>query len=161
MLNNMTGHYLYLCLLGLLLVLVTGCATAPPLPDPTAQTAVVSYALSLEGAPYRFGKDSPEEGFDCSGFVRHVYQHQGIALPRTARAMAEALPPISGDTMLAGDLLFFDIGGRPYSHVGIYLQQGQFIHAPSRRSGKVMVSKLTDRYWQQCYSGVRRPLVRH
>jgi len=161
MLNNMAVRYVPWVLLAWLLAVMTGCATAPPLPEASAQTAVVSYALSLAGAPYRFGKDSPEEGFDCSGFVRHVYQHQGIALPRTARAMAEALPPISGDTMLAGDLLFFDIGGRPYSHVGIYLQQGQFIHAPSRRLGKVMVSKLTDRYWQQCYSGVRRPLVRH
>lgn len=157
MANHLIWHHVSYTLL--VLLLVTGCASAPPLPNGPAQTAVVNYALSLDGAPYRYGKASPEEGFDCSGFVRYVYQHQGIVLPRTARAMADALPQIPSDNILAGDLLFFDIGGRPYSHVGIYVDQGKFIHAPSRHAGKVMVSRLTDHYWQRCYSGVRRPLA--
>jgi len=78
-------------------MLLAGCTANPPsLPvlfnSGGGNKAVASYALSLKGTPYRYGKDSPKEGFDCSGFVRHVYQRQGISLPRTAKAMAETLP---------------------------------------------------------------------
>lgn len=146
----------------IVLAMLTGCASSPQKTDlpniNSGNKAIAQYALSLKGTPYRYGKDSPQEGFDCSGFVRHVYQHNGINLPRTAKVMAETLPPTPTSTLQAGDLLFFNIGGKPFSHVGIYLNEGKFIHAPSQRTGKVMVSNLEEGYWQRCYSGARRPL---
>jgi hypothetical protein len=123
----------------------------------TAATKVVSYALSLQGAPYRYGKASPTDGFDCSGFVWHVYQQQGIVLPRTAQAMATQLPVVSKYAMHSGDLVFFNTTGRPFSHVGIYVENDNFIHAPSQRTGAVIVSNLNNTYWHQRFMAVRRP----
>ena len=145
------------------LVLCTAC-TSTPKPRPSAypsahtQPRVVAYALSLQGAPYRYGKASPSEGFDCSGFVSHVYARQGIVLPRTAHEMAAILPAIPDHLAQPGDLLFFDSNGTANSHVGIYVEQDRFIHAPSQRTGKVVVSSLKNSYWQKHYQGVRRPL---
>ncbi len=145
-----------------ILVVLAGCASTPENP-PLSQTSAATrhpaanYALSLQGAPYRYGKESPEEGFDCSGFVRHVYRRQGILLPRTTRQMAAALPPISKQAVQSGDLVFFNTDGKPFSHVGIYIADSQFIHAPSQQTGKVMVSNLKNHYWQKRFMGVRRP----
>ena len=117
----------------------------------------LKYALSLQGTPYNYGGDNPDDGFDCSGFVKHVYERQGIKLPRSAYDMALALPAIRKDQIQSGDLVFFNVNGRPYSHVGIYLSDAQFIHAPSEQTGRVLVSTLNNSYWQRHYSGVRRP----
>lgn len=120
---------------------------------------MVSYALSLQGTPYHYGKNSPEEGFDCSGFVQHVYERQGIALPRTTQKIAQsaALIQVSRNDLHSGDLLFFNINGKPFSHVGIYVSNDNFIHAPSQRTGKVLVSSLKNRYWENRFSCARRP----
>ncbi len=145
------------------LVHLAGCASTPEhsaleVPQPNATlTKLVSYALSLQGAPYRYGKASPTEGFDCSGFVWHVYQQQGIVLPRTAQAMAMQLPAVSKYAMHSGDLVFFNTTGRPFSHVGIYVEDNHFIHAPSQRTGEVIISTLKNTYWHQRFMGVRRP----
>lgn len=142
-----------------LALLAAGCAstpkTAPPAPDHAAK--VVAYALSLEGAPYAYGKASPEEGFDCSGFVWHVYRHHGIPLPRTTEQMALNLPEIEPRQRQPGDLLFFHTGDKPYSHVALYLGHEAFIHAPSSKTGRVMVSELGKPYWRQRLIAVRRP----
>lgn len=141
------------------IMLLAACASTPePKPVPvTIRPSVVAYALSLQGAPYRYGKASPREGFDCSGFVQHVYHKQGISLPRTAKNMALSLPPIPKQAVNAGDLVFFNINGKPFSHVGIYVDNGRFIHAPSQRTGHVLVSNLNDHYWQQRFMCARRP----
>ena len=116
----------------LVIALLTGCSTVPenqPVPviaRPHPQ--VVNYALSLQGAPYRYGKDNPRDGFDCSGFVRHVYQKNGINLPHNAKDMALTLPEIPLHAITPGDLVFFDINGKTYSHVGIYIKNNNFIH---------------------------------
>ena len=148
-------------LLALAILLVTACASTPEIKPivlkPVAQPRLVSYALSLQGAPYRFGKESPEEGFDCSGFVRHVYKKQGIVLPRTAKAMALQLPAIPKSAVHSGDLVFFNTNGQPFSHVGIYVNNDNFIHAPSQRTGHVLVSSLKNDYWHKRFIGVRRP----
>ncbi|MDO9107082.1 MAG: C40 family peptidase [Methylovulum sp.] len=142
-------------------MLVASCASTPEIKpvarSVAAQPRLVSYALSLQGAPYRYGKETPEEGFDCSGFVRHVYKKQGITLPRTAKDMALALSPIPKNAVHSGDLLFFNIDGRPFSHVGIYVNNDSFIHAPSQRTGRVLVSSLKNDYWHKRYIGARRP----
>lgn len=140
---------------------LTGCASTiekPTLPRPPSASRAVGYALSLQGIPYRPGKESPDEGFDCSGFVRHVYSRQGILLPRQVRDMASQLPPVDKGERQPGDLVFFNTSGQPFSHVGIYVGDERFIHAPSPRTGRVMVSSLELAYWRQRFMGVRRPL---
>ena len=150
-------------IISLLSLLVAGCAGTPDKPKPivfkTPNKPVVAYALSLQGAPYRYGKSSPQEGFDCSGFVRHVYQRQGILLPRTSKEMAIALPTVPKQYIQSGDLVFFDTNGQDFSHVGIYVNEGSFVHATSERTGKVMVSSLKSTYWQKHFTGVRRPYL--
>ncbi len=143
----------------LVIALLTACASTPkPLSLPPTVPLAVHYALSLKGAPYRFGYASPKQGFDCSGFVWHVYQKQGINLPRTAQSMALSLPSVPRHTTIPGDLVFFNINGKPFSHVGIYVDEDRFIHAPSQRTGHVLISDLKNPYWQRRFVGARRPV---
>lgn len=140
---------------------LAGCATTTKVQAPAwaGSDALVRYALSLRGVPYVWGKDSPKEGFDCSGFVTHVYEKYGVRLPRTVRGMITELPAVPKDQRRPGDLLFFRTEGRFPSHVGIYVGGESFIHAPSRRSGRVMVSDLRQPYWWQRFLAVRRAWV--
>lgn len=148
-------------ILGIFMILAAGCSTSPKVtPRSTFSSAlppVTHYALSLVGAPYRYGKASRIEGFDCSGFVQHVYGQYGIWLPRTAREMAMALPRTESYELRSGDLVFFDTEGNSYSHVGLFVNGDKFVHASSNRTGKVIVSSLNNPYWRQHYSGARRP----
>jgi cell wall-associated NlpC family hydrolase len=141
---------------------LTGCASTPEIKPQVQQqqSPLINYALSLKGTPYRWGKETPEEGFDCSGFVQHVYGKHGIRLPRTAREMASVLPPVSKYDLRAGDLVFFNTRGKTYSHVGIFLHDDKFIHAPNRRIGRVVVSSMNNSYWHKHFVGVRRPRKR-
>ncbi|HEY8159416.1 MAG TPA: C40 family peptidase [Methylobacter sp.] len=140
------------------IVFVSGCASVPETKPVVANYApVVSYALSLQGTPYHYGKSSPEEGFDCSGFVQHVYGRQGIALPRTVKGMAQSLNQVPKNDLHSGDLVFFNINGKPFSHVGIYVGNENFIHAPSQRTGRVLVSSLRNRYWGERFICAGRP----
>ncbi len=122
-----------------------------------ARPAFLDYALSLNGSRYRFGGSSPADGFDCSGFVLHVFARFGIALPRSASAMANQLPRVADRDRRAGDLVFFNTNGRPNSHVGIYLGGDRFIHATSRAGKTVKISNLQERYWNRRLEGLRRP----
>jgi cell wall-associated NlpC family hydrolase len=118
-------------------------------------------AFRLQGFPYRYGGQSPEEGFDCSGLVQYVYQTQGISLPRDTASLAYSLPAVSPAQRLPGDLVFFNTTlNESFSHVGIYLGDDRFVHAPSSHTGRVMVSDLNQPYWQKHFSGVRRPPAR-
>jgi len=121
---------------------------------------VVSKALSLTGVPYRAYGSSPKSGFDCSGLVTYVYQSVGIRLPRATRdLMNMRVPRVKPAQLRAGDLLYFATRryNRAVSHVGIYIGDGVFIHAPS--SGKsVGKASLSDKYWQSNYLGANRPL---
>lgn len=139
------------------IVLFSGCAGIPENKSAADYPPTVSYALSLQGTPYRYGKSSPEEGFDCSGFVKHVYEHQGISLPRTVEGMAQSLTQVPKNELHSGDLVFFNTNGKPFSHVGIYVSNDDFIHAPSQRTGKVLVSSLKNRYWGERFICARRP----
>jgi cell wall-associated NlpC family hydrolase len=111
-------------------------------------------ALRFLGVPYVFGGTSTS-GFDCSGFVQHVFAMRGIGLPRTADAQYDVGRPAVGGPR-PGDLVFFDTYGG-VSHVGIYLGQGRFVHASS--SHGVMVSHLADSYWAARYVGAKRLLA--
>ena len=153
-----------LSLICLIIFEITACSSInekESQPQQIRATPAVKYALSLKGTPYNYGSDIPEQGFDCSGFVKHVYEKQGIYLPRKAYDMAFSLPAIAKDKVQTGDLVFFDVNGKPYSHVGIYISNDQFIHAPSEKTGKVLVSTLKNDYWEKRYRGVRRPFRKH
>jgi cell wall-associated NlpC family hydrolase len=114
------------------------------------------YALGLIGVDYRYGGSSPEHGLDCSGLVRYVFQEVvGVTLPRTAREMARLGGRVAPGDLKAGDLVFFNTRSSPFSHVGIYLGDDRFIHAP-HRGGEVEIVTMSQRYWQQRYDGARR-----
>ena len=126
--------------------------------SPTASTrikTVLQRAFALLGTPYRWGGTSPERGFDCSGLVGYVFRTIGIDLPRVSRAMANEGTAVADRSALAeGDLVFFGKRGR-VDHVGIYIGEGKFLHAP--RTGRdVTVSSLTTGYWSQKYLEARR-----
>ena len=114
------------------------------------------YALGLLGVRYRFGGESPESGLDCSGLVRHVFQQvTGVSLPRTAREMSRVGDGVARHALEPGDLVFFNTRRMPFSHVGIYLGGGRFVHAPA--SGRdVEIADLRNRYWQRQFDGARR-----
>ena len=126
--------------------------------DPAAANAVLMRAISLVGTPYRFGGNTPEGGFDCSGLVNYVYRDMlDLRLPRTSRELATLQGPRIAPTQLAsGDLVFFAQAGS-VSHVGIYVGEGRFVHAPSS-GGTVRLDRLDGPWWQQHYSGARRLL---
>ncbi len=117
---------------------------------------VIFYALSMVGINYRWGGNSPQTGFDCSGLVSHVFrQIYGLVLPRDSYGMARLGKPIEVDELRPGDLVFFNTLRRPFSHVGIYLGDKRFIHAPS--AGKsVQIVNMTESYWTTRYNGARR-----
>lgn len=116
---------------------------------------VLQRAFALLGTPYRWGGTSPDIGFDCSGLVGYVFRTIGIDLPRVSRAMANEGTPVTDRSALSeGDLVFFGRRGR-VDHVGIYIGDGKFLHAP--RTGRdVTVSTLTDGYWGNKYMEARR-----
>lgn len=117
---------------------------------------VLAYALSHIGVRYRRGGNSPERGFDCSGLVRWVYNRtSGIMLPRRADQIAKVGTAVPKDQLQPGDLVFFNTLRRTFSHVGIYLGDGQFLHAP-RSGGKVRVENLDQTYWKKRWNGARR-----
>jgi cell wall-associated NlpC family hydrolase len=121
-----------------------------------AARELVGQAMSFLGVNYRYGGDSPERGFDCSGLVRHVVERTlGRVLPRHAREMAQVGSAVPRGELAPGDLVFFNTLRRPYSHVGIYLGDKRFIHAAGR-GGAVRVSDMGLPYWQRRYNGARR-----
>lgn len=113
-------------------------------------------ALSFIGVPYRFGGSSPASGFDCSGFVKYVFRKTfDLSLPRTAREMARGGMAVARGELRPGDLVFFNTRGAVNSHVGIYLGDSKFVHAPNSR-GSVRINDLEETYYRQRFNGARR-----
>jgi cell wall-associated NlpC family hydrolase len=139
----------------------------PTIPDPTPlalkpiaklQEAAIA-AISFVGKPYVYGSSNPDVGFDCSGLVQYVLLQSGVKkLPRSSLEMYENSSPIELENLVVGDLLFFQTNhAGQINHVGIYVGEGRFIHAPS--SGNfVRLDKLEQGYWQQAFVGGRRVL---
>lgn len=162
----------------LVLLLLSGCSSTPPAPtsptvqhqpqskitadtfeneptaSPQAQEAVF-YALMLMRTKYKFGGKNPSAGLDCSGLVSVSYlEGAGIKLTGNAASLARQGRATSLGQLRAGDLLFFNTLGRPFSHVGIYIGRSQFVHAPNAR-GSVRVEKLTTAYWAKRFEMAR------
>lgn len=119
---------------------------------------VIKTAKKMLGVKYRYGGTSPGRGFDCSGLVQYSHKAAGIHIPRTTGLQYKAAKRISRRYIKAGDLVFFKTSvSRSISHVGIYLGNNKFIHAPS--SGKrVKISSMKERYWKKRFSGAGRVL---
>jgi cell wall-associated NlpC family hydrolase len=143
---------------------------APPAPDGgvTARAKAAAHsalegaqglanqALSLLGVKYKFGGSRPETGLDCSGLVQYVFQQvTGVTLPRTAKEMSQLGDKVALDELAPGDLVFFNTRRFAYSHVGIYLGDNRFIHAP-RRGREVEIAEIDRQYWQKRFDGARR-----
>jgi cell wall-associated NlpC family hydrolase len=116
---------------------------------------VASFALGLIGVNYRFGGETPAVGLDCSGLIRYVFQEvTGVTLPRTARELSGLGKKVAVTDLQPGDLVFFNTRRFAFSHVGIYLGDNQFIHAP--RSGSEVSVVTFSTYWQKHFNGARR-----
>lgn len=156
--------FLHLCALTVIVALsLGGCAT--PVPTAPARDEehaagpqgreVAMHALMLLQTAYRFGGKNPEAGLDCSGLVTLVYREAvGIELAGNAAWMARQGRPIERKELRAGDLVFFNTLNRPFSHVGIYLGRGEFIHAPNSRS-RVRVDRMDNAYYAARYEAAR------
>lgn len=160
------------CLVVGLSLLLAGCgsertvvrkSTPPPrvwptvrVDDPASVNNVLMRALGLVGTPYRYGGNTPDSGFDCSGLVTYVYRDMlDLRLPRTSHELAQVQgPKIAEERLAPADLVFFGTRGN-VSHVGIYVGEGRFVHAPST-GGTVRLDHLDGPYWRDHYTGARR-----
>ncbi|MGH8284828.1 MAG: C40 family peptidase [Steroidobacteraceae bacterium] len=143
-------------------LLIAGCRSVPPEPAPASELpdavpigeGLARSALALLGAPYRFGGTTPA-GFDCSGLVFYVHDRAGFTVPRTAAAQRRAARPIPLDVLEAGDLVFFRISAAQVDHVGVYVGDGRFVHAP-RSARPVALERLDDPYYRTRLVGAGR-----
>jgi cell wall-associated NlpC family hydrolase len=116
---------------------------------------LVVNAMGFLGVPYKRG-GSTTNGFDCSGFVRAIYENTlGLVLPHNAKAQAAATQTIDKAELQPGDLVFFNTLRKTFSHVGIYVGEGRFIHSP-RAGGEVRIEYMSDTYWRNRFNGARR-----
>lgn len=120
-----------------------------------AQDVVVN-ALGLIGVAYKYGGNTVEQGLDCSGFVKLVFQQSmGLVLPRRSDEMSRIGSDVAREDLQPGDLVFYNTLRRANSHVGIYVGEGQFVHSPSA-GGKVRVEKMSNTYWAKRFDGAKR-----
>ncbi len=140
---------------------VAPAAQAEPSPSSAAVSReliaeAIFHALANAGIEYRWGGNSRASGFDCSGLVVHVYREAfGVILPHNTRAQSERTTPVAPGDLRPGDLLFYNTRSKPYSHVGIFLGEGKFIHAPKAGSA-VRVENMRAGYWSKRFDGARR-----
>lgn len=143
-------------------LLLAACASAPApsapsaLPRASDQLAerAAKVAGSMLGRPYRYGGSTPA-GFDCSGLVNYSYARVGLSVARDTRGLLTQTAPVPARELRAGDLVFFDQEGKKRSHVGIYLGDGSFVHAPSS-GGRVRTDQLESGYWSRHFVEARR-----
>jgi cell wall-associated NlpC family hydrolase len=149
-------------------LILAGCSIATRKPTPPSTIAkfkedtsvgtegISIAAMGLVGVPYRFGGNTPAGGFDCSGLIAYVYNNAAdIKLPRTVQEMSRAGQTIQNAAPAPGDLVFFNTTGERYSHAGIYVGHGRFVHAPSK-GGTVRLDQMTSPYWAARYTEARR-----
>jgi cell wall-associated NlpC family hydrolase len=155
MLASVRIYYIFSCIsLGFIALAVAGCASNPAVParqPPASVTTVATHpgvraATAMLGAPYHYGGSSPR-GFDCSGLVYYAFREAGIRVPRTTGAQLRHAQPVPLSEILPGDLLFFRQRFSRVSHVGIYVGDGWFIHAPSRGK-RVSYEFMQSSYWK-------------
>ena len=157
----------------LLSLFLAACGTAPLTPHPPAEVTLTPrpasakgnelalYALGLLNTGYRFGGKNPEAGLDCSGMVAYIVENISTRrLPHNAAQIADRTRPIDVSELRPGDLVFFNTMKRRHSHMGIYIGDGRFVHAPNSR-GRVRVERLDNRYFAQRIDGARTLLAQN
>lgn len=151
-----------------LIVMLAACGMPAPRPSAPPETIaqgagrlsekandVVLYALALLDTDYRFGGKNPEAGLDCSGMVSYIFDRAaGLRVSGSAADIARQGREVGRDGLQPGDLVFFNTRGRPFSHVGIYIGEDRFVHAP-RTNGKVRIDRLSNRYYAQRFDAGR------
>lgn len=153
------------------LAVLAGCSSTPQVPVSTAPAVapqpparltldqandVTVTAIGLVGTPYRYGGNTPESGFDCSGLIGYVYKlRAGVMAPRTTGGLIDWGTGISAQSLRTGDLVVFAQNGRA-NHAGIYVGEGRFVHAPST-GGTVRLDRLNSSYWAKQQVSYRRP----
>lgn len=155
----MARSLIQILFLALLLPGLAACAGAPARLDEAEydaapRFAAAEHALAMVGKPYRYGGYTPA-GFDCSGLVQYSFRRAGLAIPRDTRSLRAAGKEVDRRSLSRGDLVFFDQEGKKSSHVGIYLGDGEFVHAPSS-GGRVRVDRIDARYWEKHFDTARR-----
>lgn len=137
-------------------LLAGGCFSRGHKGHGQAQLAAAAMAEEFVGVPYRYGGRDPKKGFDCSGLTWYVYQRQGLILPKTSRDQLKVGRKVKKSVLSPGDLVFFrNARSRRVDHVGIYVGQGRFVHAPG--SGKKVERRhLDEKYYQSVYHSSRR-----
>jgi cell wall-associated NlpC family hydrolase len=165
-LKNIDAHHLGLSAVAVMLALLAGCSSAPPAyraavsaPSLVSQEQahdITIYAVGLVGTPYRYGGNTPDAGFDCSGLIGHVYQTRAaLATPRTVARLQSWGQPVASESIRAGDLVLF-AQTEVATHAGIYVGEGRFVHAPST-GGVVRLDNLNSKYWSRQQVAFRRP----
>ncbi len=120
---------------------------------------ITSRSVLLLGTPYRLGGSRPSEGLDCSGLIAHVVEEAfRLRFPRTTEEQAMVGSPVARQSLAPGDLVFFNTSGRPNSHVGVYLGENRFVHAPTAR-GVVRIESLEQGYWSRRFDQARRLIL--
>ena len=153
------------CVLGLACALLLGGCSTTPAPGPSRSVAsslsdehahdIAIHALGLVGTPYRYGGNTPDGGFDCSGLIGYVYNSRaGVAPPRTVAQLSGFGQSVGAGELRTGDLVIFG-RGRP-THAGIYVGEGRFVHAPST-GGTVRLDRLDSSHWSRQKTAFRRP----
>ena len=154
------------CVLGLACALLLGGCSTTPAPGPSRSVAsslsdehahdIAIHALGLVGTPYRYGGNTPDSGFDCSGLIGYVYKSRaGVAPPRTVAQLGGFGQAVDSSDLRTGDLVIFGAGRNP-THAGIYVGEGRFVHAPST-GGTVRLDQLASNYWSKQKTSFRRP----
>lgn len=154
----------------MLAVIMTACSTSQPPKKAKAPARTVTlsalqadgigreillYTMSMLDIDYQFGGSNPEAGLDCSGLVAYIYKNAaGVSLPHNAAQIANLARPVSNNQLRVGDLVFFNTLGRPFSHMGIYIGDGKFVHAP-RSNSTIRVERLDNSYFAARYQGGR------
>lgn len=138
-------------LLPLAVILLAGCSGTGPRPDLSgARQEIVINAIAQIGAPYHYGGASPGLGFDCSGLVHYAHLAAGIKVPRVTKAQKKSARSVARSRIQPGDLVFFKIGWGKY-HVGIVVDDGRFVHAPSHGK-QVQITQLDNPYWNKRFT---------
>jgi len=123
---------------------------------PSTGEGPLAYALDALGTRYRLGGRSPETGFDCSGLIAHAFEQSwGLLLPHNARAQSRLGKPVGRADLAPGDLVFYNTRNEPFSHVGMYIGNGRFIHAP-KPGARVRLERFDTPYWRSRFDGARR-----
>jgi murein DD-endopeptidase len=152
---------LWIAILPTMMAILSGCASSPEIPEQATVRAsnevaskAVDYAREMLGKPYKYAGDTPV-GFDCSGLVKYSYGRAGLSMPRDTQAQHRMSVLVSMRSLREGDLLFFDQEGKKKSHVGMYIGNGRFIHAPSS-GGKVRTDSINAEFWKKHFVEARR-----